>query len=244
MLDALRRRKTEEKNDSDQRPEGRPASPTQSPPQGQAASYSPQQKASTMENRKPSSPTGGYMPVPDRRPPAIPMPFGGTSAESEEEGSRLIVGRNIQLKGEITACDTLVVEGRVEASMNSRMIQVSEAGLFDGEATVETAEIAGRFEGTLTARERLLVRSTGKITGKVRYGRVEIEDGGEIAGEIGVLSRDTKEKPSAEKSSTDKSGADKSGTGPAKPADQAAGQSRPSESNTESSQPAARAGVG
>jgi len=182
-----------------------------------------------MENRKPSSPTGGYMPVPDRRPPAIPMPFGGTSAESEEEGSRLIVGRNIQLKGEITACDTLVVEGRVEASMNSRMIQVSEAGLFDGEATVETAEIAGRFEGTLTARGRLLVRSTGKITGKVRYGRVEIEDGGEIAGEIGVLSLDNKEK---------------SGTSPAKPADQAAGQSRPSESNTESSQPAARAGVG
>ncbi len=239
MLDALRRRKTEEKNDSDGRPASPSQGPTHSPPQSPTGSSSLQQKASTMENRKPSSPTGGYMPVPDRRPPAIPMPFGGTSAESEEEGSRLIVGRNIQLKGEITACDTLVVEGRVEASMNSRMIQVSEAGLFDGEATVETAEIAGRFEGTLTARGRLLVRSTGKITGKVRYGRVEIEDGGEIAGEIGVLSLDNKEKPSA-----DKPGADKSGAGPAKPADPGAGPSKPSESATESSQPAARAGVG
>lgn len=221
MLDALRRRKTEEKNDSDGRQEGGTASPT--------TPYAPQQKASIMENRKPNSPTGGYVPVPDRRPPAIPMPFGGTSAENEEEGSRLIVGRNIQLKGEITACDTLVVEGRVEASMNSRMIQVSEAGLFDGEATVETAEIAGRFEGTLTARGRLLVRSTGKITGKVRYGRVEIEDGGEIAGEIGVLSLDNKEK---------------SGTSPAKASDPVTGPSKPSEPNGSTSQPGARAGVG
>ncbi|WP_121218867.1 bactofilin family protein [Oceanibaculum indicum] len=186
-----------------------------------------------MENRKPASPTGGYMPVPDRRPPAIPKPFGGSSADNEEEGSRLIVGRNIQLKGEITACDTLVVEGRVEASMNSRMIQVSEAGLFDGEATVETAEIAGRFEGSLTARERLLVRSTGKITGKVRYGRVEIEDGGEIAGEIGVLSADAREK----------SGATPASQG-AKSGDGTAASARPPVPNGADSPPGAKASVG
>ena len=227
MLDALRRRRTEEKNESDGKPEARSASPTPSPApnptQGSPTTPAAQpQRAMTMDTRKPASPTGGYMPVPDRRPPAIPMPFGGASAESEEEGSRLIVGRNIQLKGEITACDTLVVEGRVEASMNSRMIQVSEAGLFDGEATVETAEIAGRFEGTLTARERLLVRSTGKITGKVRYGRVEIEDGGEIAGEIGVLSSDGKEKQGAA----------------------AAGTARPPVPGDASSPPGAKAGVG
>lgn len=227
MLDALRRRKTEEKNDSDGRPQGQPDNP--------AAASAPQQKAATMENRKPSLPAGGYMPVPGRRPPAIPMPFGGASADMEEEGSRLIVGRNIQLKGEITACDTLVVEGRVEASMNSRMIQVSEAGLFEGEATVEMAEIAGRFEGTLTARDRLLVRATGKITGKVRYGRVEIEDGGEIAGEIGVLSRDGRE-----------DGKEKAGAGMAKPGDSASASEPPRqpETNAMSPRPGARESVG
>lgn len=225
MLDALRRRKTEDKNDSDGRQEAQSPTPT--------TSSAPTQKATTMENRKPASPTGGYMPVPDRRPPAIPKPFGGSSADNEEEGSRLIVGRNIQLKGEITACDTLVVEGRVEASMNSRMIQVSEAGLFDGEATVETAEIAGRFEGSLTARERLLVRSTGKITGKVRYGRVEIEDGGEIAGEIGVLSTDAREKSGA----TTASPGMKSGDG-------AAASARPPVPNGADSPPGAKASVG
>ena len=49
----------------------------------------------------------------------------------EPKGSRLIVGPDIKLKGaEITDCDTLVVEGRVEASMDARVIQIAEERLF------------------------------------------------------------------------------------------------------------------
>jgi len=48
-------------------------------------------------------------------------------AASTDEGSKLIVGPNIKLKGaEITDCEILVVEGRVEASMNSRDIRIAE----------------------------------------------------------------------------------------------------------------------
>ena len=52
-----------------------------------------------------------------------------------EGGSKLTVGPNIKLKGvEITDCDTLVVEGMVEATMDSRVIQISEQGAFKGSA--------------------------------------------------------------------------------------------------------------
>lgn len=120
----------------------------------------------------------------------------------EEEGSKLIVGRNIQLKGEITACDTLVVEGRVEASMNSRIIEISEAGLFSGNAEVERAGIRGRFEGMLTVSGRLSIHSTGKVTGTIRYGEIVIEPGGEISGDVQLISKasaapDRPEKPAA-----------------------------------------------
>lgn len=127
--------------------------------------------------------------------------------QSTSEENRLIVGRNIQLKGEIGACDTLVVEGRVEAAMKSRIIQTAESGVFIGEAEVETAEIRGRFEGKLTARKRLVIYSTGRISGTVRYGSIVIEDGGRVAGDIKDL----------------ESGAasDKSTSSPAQPAPQA-----------------------
>jgi len=105
-----------------------------------------------------------------------------------ESVSKLIVGPDIKLKGaEITDCDTLVVEGRVEASMDSRVIQIAEHGVFVGKAGIDVAEIRGRFEGELTARKQLVIRATGKVSGKVRYGKVAIEEGGEISGDIAAL---------------------------------------------------------
>ena len=106
----------------------------------------------------------------------------------EPAGSRLIVGPDIKLKGvEITDCDTLVVEGRVEASMDSRVVQIAENGVFSGTVSIDVAEIRGTFEGELTARKQLVVYSTGRVSGRIQYGKIRIEEGGEIAGEVSTL---------------------------------------------------------
>ena len=100
-------------------------------------------------------------------------------------GSKLTVGPNIKLKGvEITDCDTLVVEGTVEATMDSRVIHISENGAFKGSAEIDIAEIHGEFNGTLTVRHKLVIYSTGKVNGKIRYGKLVVEEGGQLAGEI------------------------------------------------------------
>ena len=104
-----------------------------------------------------------------------------------ESGSKLTVGPNIKLKGvEITDCDTLVVEGLVEATMDSRVMQISEQGAFKGSADIDVAEIRGQFNGNLTARQKLVIYSTGKVTGTVRYGKLVIEEGGQLSGEVQV----------------------------------------------------------
>jgi cytoskeletal protein CcmA (bactofilin family) len=105
--------------------------------------------------------------------------------QAKEAESKLTVGPNIKLKGvEITDCDTLVVEGSVEATMDSRVIQISERGSFKGSAEIDVAEIRGLFEGNLTVRQKLVIFATGRVTGKVRYGKVVIEEGGQLSGEI------------------------------------------------------------
>ena len=110
---------------------------------------------------------------------ALPLPA------AKEAESKLTVGPNIKLKGvEITDCDTLVVEGSVEATMDSRVIQISERGSFKGSAEIDIAEIRGEFDGTLTVRQKLVIYATGKVTGKIRYGKVVIEEGGQLSGEI------------------------------------------------------------
>ncbi|MBT8002036.1 MAG: polymer-forming cytoskeletal protein, partial [Rhodospirillales bacterium] len=108
---------------------------------------------------------------------------------SSIEGRKLVVGREICLNGEITSCDTLVVEGEVEATLtDARLIDVAETGLFKGSATVDEAEINGRFDGDLTARDLLTVRAGGRVSGTIRYGRIVIESGGEITGDTQALS--------------------------------------------------------
>jgi cytoskeletal protein CcmA (bactofilin family) len=120
--------------------------------------------------------------TPTAAAPATPV------RRSETEHRKLIVGREIALSGEITSCDRLVVEGSVEANLaNCRDIDIAESGLFKGSASIEEAEIRGRFEGTLTVRKKLLIRSTGKVVGTVRYTQIEIEAGGQLAGDIQVL---------------------------------------------------------
>jgi cytoskeletal protein CcmA (bactofilin family) len=103
----------------------------------------------------------------------------------DAETRRLIVGREISLTGEITSCERLVVEGSVEANLNNcREIEIAETGLMKGTAAIEEAEIRGRYEGSLTVRKRLYVRASGKVTGTVRYGQLEVECGGQISGDV------------------------------------------------------------
>jgi len=125
----------------------------------------------------------GSAPVPVPNPPESTAPSAEESGHGA--GSRLIVGPDVKLKGaEILDCDTLVVEGRVEATMDSRVIRIAENGSFAGTVGIDVAEVRGRFEGELTARSQLVIHATGRVSGKIRYGKILIEEGGEISGDV------------------------------------------------------------
>ena len=122
---------------------------------------------------------------PFRRVPETP------AAAPEKPMRQLIVGRDISLNGEINSCDRLVVDGNVEATLtNCAQVEISEHGLFRGTATADDLEIHGRFEGTLTIKNRLFIRATGKVSGVVRYGQIEIERGGQVSGDIQAQASD------------------------------------------------------
>ncbi|MFI4988875.1 MAG: polymer-forming cytoskeletal protein, partial [Alphaproteobacteria bacterium] len=58
---------------------------------------------------------------------------------------------------------------------------------FKGAAEIEGAEVSGHYEGSLTVRNNLLIHSTGHVSGTIRYGRLQIEQGGEINGDVKSL---------------------------------------------------------
>jgi cytoskeletal protein CcmA (bactofilin family) len=129
-------------------------------------------------------------PLPGKDEAATPVEARPPTPRQEEtpQGAKLIVGPGVKLKGaEIQDCDTLVVEGRVEATMDSRFIQIADKGSFDGKVNIDVAEIHGRFAGELTAREQLVIYATGHVSGKIRYGKIVIHEGGELSGDVKSL---------------------------------------------------------
>ncbi|HUY68708.1 MAG TPA: polymer-forming cytoskeletal protein [Alphaproteobacteria bacterium] len=109
-----------------------------------------------------------------------------SSADSSRDKT-LRVGPGLALNGEISSCDVLVIEGKVEAKLNEgKLLEIAETGQFRGSVEIENADIAGRFDGNLVVHGRLTVRSTGRISGMVKYGELEVNAGGQIIGEVQV----------------------------------------------------------
>lgn len=137
---------------------------------------------------KPTPAAPAAVPTVPRRHADIPgqrRAVGGDAPASGSDAGRMFVGRDITLSGEIGSCDVLLVEGAVEVKLReSRHLEVTESGVFKGAAEVHDADISGRFEGELVVHGRLRVRASGRIEGRIQYGELEVESGGQLIGDI------------------------------------------------------------
>ncbi|MFC3956208.1 bactofilin family protein [Gluconobacter wancherniae] len=180
----------------------RPDSSSQATPtSGSGASSSqqpPQQKDPASMGRTPfptppsSNTPAGPTPAatqPGRAPiPGAAGAPGTAPRQTAPERRTLVVGRGISVQGTVQDAERLVVEGTVEASMiQATELSVSQGGVFRGGIEVEDAELAGTIDGTLTVRGSLTVRATGRLIGKAKCRRLKVEDGGQITGQLEMI---------------------------------------------------------
>ncbi|WP_052213915.1 polymer-forming cytoskeletal protein [Belnapia sp. F-4-1] len=130
-----------------------------------------------------------FRPAGNRPPNASVHPDSATPALVPEpiDLRTLVVGRGIHLKGTVADAERLVVEGTVDATMEATELMVTSGGTFRGEITVDVAHVAGRFEGSITARKRLVIRETGIVTGTARCHRLSVEEGGQLTAQMEML---------------------------------------------------------
>ena len=111
-----------------------------------------------------------------------------SSAAAFGEERRLVIGQGITMSGEIEHCDSLLVEGTIEAALKgAKMLEISESGTFYGTVEIDEAVISGRFEGDITVNGRLTLTEQGVITGSISYKELQIEAGAIIDGKLTPL---------------------------------------------------------
>jgi cytoskeletal protein CcmA (bactofilin family) len=105
------------------------------------------------------------------------------SAERDADGT-IFIGAGVEFKGDMTVPGCASVDGKFEGTLQAKSLIVGQTGNVSGQISVETAEVRGSVGDHLTVQSKLVVRSTGSISGSVSYARIMVEEGGELAGTI------------------------------------------------------------
>jgi cytoskeletal protein CcmA (bactofilin family) len=144
-------------------------------------------RESSMSDRFSSDRMAAFNPQIPRRVADIPNP-GAMRGGEDVEGKRLTVGKLVRIKGEISGCERLVVDGHVDAAVSGvKSLDVTANGTFKGSAEVDSASIAGTYDGDLKVNGHLEIAASGVVTGKVSYKTIAVANGGRLQGAIETL---------------------------------------------------------
>ncbi|CAK7192313.1 hypothetical protein COMNV_00506 [Commensalibacter sp. Nvir] len=112
----------------------------------------------------------------------------GVSFSEKQHKRMLLVGQGIHIKGTLDDIEILVVEGNVETEiLKTKQVIIQRSGIFHGEIETQDIEITGVVEGSIVAQGNLTVTETGKLLGKAKCRRLKVEDGGQITGQIEMI---------------------------------------------------------
>jgi cytoskeletal protein CcmA (bactofilin family) len=92
-----------------------------------------------------------------------------------------VLGTDLTITGNIAASADLHIDGSIEGDIACSSLVQGETSTIRGGVNAETARLAGRVTGSITARELVILR-TARIEGDVHYDALTIEQGAQVEG--------------------------------------------------------------
>jgi cytoskeletal protein CcmA (bactofilin family) len=96
----------------------------------------------------------------------------------------MTVGPGVKMEGAIRHFEKLMILGASEGELEGENLIIGEGGWLKGSATIRNMEVVGQFEGIAVVAGHVHLRATGVIDGTITYSSIEIENGGQISGEM------------------------------------------------------------
>lgn len=97
-----------------------------------------------------------------------------------------VIGATIKIKGEIEGDENLIIEGKVEGTVNlgSKHVTVGQSGAVYANINAQVVKVEGEVKGDMTGKEKVIISKTGKVQGNIVAPRVTLEDGAKFKGSI------------------------------------------------------------
>ncbi len=105
-----------------------------------------------------------------------------------QAGELATIGKSVVIKGELSGSEDLVIDGRVEGTIDLRnhSLTVGPSGNLKAGVTAKTIVIQGKVDGSLTASDRLDLRKSAVVTGDLTTQRIAIEEGAFLKGKVDI----------------------------------------------------------
>src|SRR5690606_1823424 len=95
-------------------------------------------------------------------------------------------GSKIVFKGELSGEEDLLVQGRVEGTIDLKghQLTIGSQGVIKANVSARNVIIEGSIEGDVVAAEHIAVKSGSRVNGNLKAERVSLEDGAKFRGAI------------------------------------------------------------
>ena len=100
--------------------------------------------------------------------------------------STLMIGEGVTITGNIIADNEVIIQGIVEGDVECNVININQSGKIKGNIKSKNMNIEGVVDGEINVKDVLTIKSKGKLSGKINYGKIQIDEGGQLSGETAV----------------------------------------------------------
>jgi cytoskeletal protein CcmA (bactofilin family) len=106
--------------------------------------------------------------------------------QATASGERATIGRSITIRGDVTGEEDLLIQGRVEGSVDLKQNSVTVGPEGDVKASIvaRVVTIEGKVQGNLTAAEQIILRRSARVEGDLAAPSVVLEDGARFRGGV------------------------------------------------------------
>jgi cytoskeletal protein CcmA (bactofilin family) len=112
------------------------------------------------------------------------------AAPAAHRSGPCVIGSKVQLKGELQGAEAVLVEGMVEGSIRlTAELRIAPGGTVKADVSANTVVVAGEVIGDCHATERVVLESTGRLTGNIRAPRIVIAEGASFRGTSDMSAR-------------------------------------------------------
>mgnify|MGYP000748943187 CR=1 FL=1 len=94
------------------------------------------------------------------------------------EKTKSIIAEDVEITGSIKSSTPLHIEGKLNGDLTcTNSVTVGQSSSIRGNLSVDSVVVMGQITGNITAKDKIELKATARLTGDIKARRLSVEDG-------------------------------------------------------------------